>query len=65
MKHRESAKIWNAFSARHILFWYASPSLEDRESRLARIGLVTSFTLLGIAGIVEIAFLILLLWQFL
>jgi hypothetical protein len=57
MKHHESVKIWNAYSARHILFSHASPSLEDREFRLARIGLAISFTLLGIVAIIEIAFL--------
>jgi hypothetical protein len=64
MKHVDSQRIWNAYSARHTLFWSDSPAREERDFRLARIGLVVSITLLGIVGFVEIAFLATLLWQF-
>jgi hypothetical protein len=63
MKYVDSARIWNSFSARHTLFWSALPSREHRNFRIARTGLVISLTLLGIAGVVEIAFLAALLWQ--
>jgi hypothetical protein len=63
MKHPESVKFWNAFSARHVLLWNASQSREDRDSALARVGLAISVSLLGVAAIVEIAFLVVLLWH--
>ncbi len=64
MKHPESVKIWNAFSARHILLWNASQSREDRDAALARIGLAISVSLLGVGALAEIAFLVVLLWHF-
>ncbi len=60
---RDSEKLAESLSARHMLFWSASPSDERRDLRLARIGSVISIALLSFAGLIELIFVVSLIWQ--
>ncbi len=54
-------RVWESRLKR---FSYSS-STDDRDMRLARIGLLISVAIIGVLGVAEIAFLIELLWDLL
>jgi len=64
MKYTNSQRFIDSLHEQHTLFWHNSPSEEERDYRVAKFGFYLSIVLVGLLGFAELAFLLVLLWDF-